>query len=322
MQIGNLELKVPIVLAPMAGVTDLPYRNIIRKMGCELVYSEMVSSRGLVYGSEKTFDLMEFSSEDGYMAIQLFGDDPEIMAEASRIVERKVNPDILDINMGCPANKVIKSGSGSLLMKNPGLAGEIIKAVVKAVKIPVTFKIRAGWDQNNINAVEIARIGEEMGAAAVTVHGRTREQFYSGQADWEIISKVKEAVSIPVIGNGDIFTPEDVRRMFAETGCDAVMIGRGCLGNPWLFKRAIHLLETGELLPEPDFQERIRMALYHLREAIAYFGEKRAIPRMRKHIAWYLKGLPHSTEIKEGINGLAKGEEVADGLNNYLRSLN
>ncbi|NLJ83833.1 MAG: tRNA dihydrouridine synthase DusB [Halanaerobiaceae bacterium] len=322
MQIGNLELKVPIVLAPMAGVTDLPYRNIIRKMGCELVYSEMVSSRGLVYGSEKTFDLMEFSSEDGYMAIQLFGDDPEIMAEASRIVERKVNPDILDINMGCPANKVIKSGSGSLLMKNPGLAGEIIKAVVKAVKIPVTFKIRAGWDQNNINAVEIARIGEEMGAAAVTVHGRTREQFYSGQADWEIISKVKEAVSIPVIGNGDIFTPEDVRRMFAETGCDAVMIGRGCLGNPWLFKRAIHLLETGELLPEPDFQERIRMALYHLREAIAYFGEKRAIPRMRKHIAWYLKGLPHSTEIKEGINGLAKGEEVEDVLNNYLRSLN
>ena len=322
MQIGNLELKVPIVLAPMAGVTDLPYRNIIRKMGCELVYSEMVSSRGLVYGSEKTFDLMEFSSEDGYMAIQLFGDDPEIMAEASRIVERKVNPDILDINMGCPANKVIKSGSGSLLMKNPGLAGEIIKAVVKAVKIPVTFKIRAGWDQNNINAVEIARIGEEMGAAAVTVHGRTREQFYSGQADWEIISKVKEAVSIPVIGNGDIFTPEDVRRMFAETGCDAVMIGRGCLGNPWLFKRAIHLLETGELLPEPDFQERIRMALYHLREAIAYFGEKRAIPRMRKHIAWYLTGLPYSTEIKEGINGLAKGEEVEDVLNNYLRSLN
>ena len=207
-------------------------------------------------------------------------------------------------------------------MKNPGLAGEIIKAVVKAVKIPVTFKIRAGWDQNNINAVEIARIGEEMGAAAVTVHGRTREQFYSGQADWEIISKVKEAVSIPVIGNGDIFTPEDVRRMFAETGCDAVMIGRGCLGNPWLFKRAIHLLETGELLPEPDFQERIRMALYHLREAIAYFGEKRAIPRMRKHIAWYLKGLPYSTEIKEGINGLAKGEEVEDVLNNYLRSLN
>lgn len=321
MQIGNLELKVPIVLAPMAGVTDLPYRNIIRKMGCELVYSEMVSSRGLVYGSEKTFDLMEFSSEDGYMAIQLFGDDPEIMAEASRIVERKVNPDILDINMGCPANKVIKSGSGSLLMKNPGLAGEIIKAVVKAVKIPVTFKIRAGWDQNNINAVEIARIGEEMGAAAVTVHGRTREQFYSGQADWEIISKVKEAVSIPVIGNGDIFTPEDVRRMFAETGCDAVMIGRGCLGNPWLFKRAIHLLETGELLPEPDFQERIRMALYHLREAIAYFGEKRAIPRMRKHIAWYLKGMPYSTEIKERIQNLTSEEEVAQSLKNYLDSL-
>ncbi len=321
MQIGDLVLKVPIVLAPMAGVTDLPYRNIVRKMGCELVYSEMVSSRGLVYGSEKTFDLMEFSSEDGYMAIQLFGDEPEIMAEAARIVEREVKPDIIDINMGCPANKIIKCGSGSALLKNPGLAGEIIKAVVEAVKIPVTFKIRAGWDQDNINAVDIALQGQEMGAAAVTVHGRTREQFYSGNADWEIIKKVKEAVSIPVIGNGDIFVPEDVRRMFAETGCDAVMIGRGCLGNPWLFKRAIHLLETGELLPEPDYQERIEMALYHLREAVAYFGEKRAIPRMRKHIAWYLKGMPHSAEIKEHINSLTTEEEVEETLKNYLFSL-
>ncbi|HHU91920.1 MAG TPA: tRNA dihydrouridine synthase DusB [Halanaerobiaceae bacterium] len=321
MQIGDLELKVPIVLAPMAGVTDWPYRKIIREMGSELVYSEMVSSRGLVYGSEKTFELMEYSSDEGYMAIQLFGDDPDIMAEAARIVEREVKPDLIDINMGCPANKVIKSGSGSALMKSPNLAGEIIKAVVEAVEIPVTFKIRAGWDQNRINAVEIARIGEEMGAAAVTVHGRSREQFYSGLADWDIIKKVKEAVAITVIGNGDIFTPEDVLRMMAETGCDGVMIGRGCLGNPWLIKRAIHLLNTGELLPEPDYEEIIEMALLHLKEAVAYFGEKRAIPRMRKHIAWYLKGMPYSTEIKERIQNLTSEEEVAQSLKNYLDSL-
>lgn len=321
MRIGNLELKVPIVLAPMAGVTDFPYRKIIREMGCELLYSEMVSSRGLVYGSEKTFELMEDSSQNGYMAIQLFGDDPDIMAAAARIVEKEVKPDIIDINMGCPANKVIKSGSGSALLKSPKLAAEIIKAVVERVNIPVTFKIRAGWDQNNINGVEIALMGQEAGAAAVTVHGRCREQFYSGAADWEIIKKVKETVSIPVIGNGDIFKPEDVQRMFTETGCDGVMIGRGCLGNPWLIKRAIHLLKTGELLPEPDYQEIIEMALFHLKEAVVYFGEKSAIPRMRKHIAWYLKGMPYSTEIKERINSLTTEEEVARTLKNYLLSL-
>ncbi|MFP4017579.1 MAG: tRNA dihydrouridine synthase DusB [Halanaerobiales bacterium] len=322
MNIADIKIDVPIILAPMAGVTDYPYRQIIRRMGCKLLYSEMVSSKGLVYGSDRSYDLMEYTTKgDGLISIQIFGEEASFMAEAAQIIEREINPDIIDINMGCPTAKIVKNGSGCALMKTPELAGDIIKAVVEAVDLPVTFKIRKGWDEDSINAVEIAQIGEKMGAKAVAVHGRTREQFYNGEADWGIIKEVKEAVSIPVIGNGDIFEPEDVLKMFEETNCDGVMIGRGCQGNPWLLKRSIHLMETGELLPEPDYREIIEMALYHTEKSVEYFGEKMAIPRMRKHLAWYIKGLPFSTEVKGKINHLTKEREVQSVMLDYQLKL-
>lgn len=322
MKIGNIKIDVPIILAPMAGVTDFPYRQIIRQMGCKLLYSEMVSSKGLVYGNDRSYDLMEYSGkQDGLITIQLFGEEPSFMAEAAHKIQMEINPDIIDINMGCPTAKIVKNGSGSALMKNLELAGDIIEAVVNAVELPVTFKIRKGWDENSINAVELCLIGEKMGAKAVAVHGRTREQFYNGKADWDIIKQVKEAVSIPVIGNGDIFVPGDVQRMMEKTKCDGVMIGRGCRGNPWLLKRSIHLIKTGILLPEPDYNQIIEMALYHLEKSVDYFGEKTAIPRMRKHLAWYIKGLPFSTEIKGKINHLTKKGEVENLLSSYLQIL-
>ncbi len=322
MKIADVEIDIPIILAPMAGVTDFPYRQIIREMGCKLVYSEMVSSKGLVYGSDRSYDLMEYSvKNDGLITIQLFGEDASFMAEAANIVEQELKPDFIDINMGCPTPKIVKNGSGSALMKNLDLAGDIIKAVVEAVELPVTFKIRTGWDQESINAVELALLGEEMGAKAIAVHGRTREQFYSGKANWKIIKQVKDAVSIPVIGNGDIFTPEEVQKILEKTRCDGVMIGRGCQGNPWLIKRSIHLLKTGKLLVKPDYEEIIEMALYHLKIAVDYFGEKTAIPRMRKHLGWYIKGMPFSAELKGNINQMKTQEETVDLLLDYRERL-
>jgi tRNA-dihydrouridine synthase B len=304
----------------MAGVTDYPFRQIIRQMGCELVYTEMVSSKGLVYGNRRTEELLQFS-RDGVVGVQLFGEKPEIMAEAAELVAAKFNPDLIDINMGCPTPKIVKNGAGAALMKKPELVGKIVARIVRAVEIPVTVKIRKGWDNNNENAVEIARIAENNGVTAVAIHGRTREQFYAGTADWEIIKKLKKKLSIPLLGNGDVFTPEKAGEMFEITGCDGVMIARGARGNPWLFERAAHYIKTGELLPEPGYKEVVEMALYHLKLAVDYYGSEVAIPRMRKHLGWYLKGLPYSTDVKDKINKLTDLQDVKEVLITYLNKL-
>ena len=322
MQIGNLMIETPVFLAPMAGISDYPYRQLIREMGGQLLYTEMISSKGLVYGNERSRELIDFNRrEKGLIAVQIFGEDPAFMREAAAILAVEYQPDLIDLNMGCPMPKIVKSGSGSALLQDAKRAGEIMAAVVNAVKLPVTVKIRAGWDRSRLNAVEIAQLAEEKGVKAVAVHARTRDQFYLGKADWQIIQLVKEKVNIPVIGNGDIFSPEDAGAMITGTGCDAVMIGRAVRGNPWLIHRTSHFLQTGEVLAEPDCPERIKTALSHLEGAVAYFGERLGIPRMRKHLAWYLKGLPHSTSIKERIFQLNQYQQVAALLKEYLHMI-
>lgn len=319
MRIGNVEIDHPVVLAPMAGVTDRPYRSIIREMGCGLIYTEMVSAKGLMYGNKRSTNLLDFDEKDDIpVAVQIFGSEPEIMAKAAKLVaERK--PAIIDINMGCPTPKIVNNGDGSALMKTPSLAGEIVAAMSEAVEIPITVKIRKGWDEEHVNAIEVAKICEINGAKAVAIHGRTRDQFYSGKADWQIIKELKEAVQIPVIGNGDIFTPEDAKMMIEETSCDAVMIGRGCQGNPWIFYRVAHYLQSGEILPPPTIEERVQMAIKHLRRHIAYVGEEMGIPQMRKHLAWYIKGLPNCTTVKADIFQLKNLDEIITTLENYKR---
>ncbi|EOC99778.1 tRNA dihydrouridine synthase DusB [Caldisalinibacter kiritimatiensis] len=322
MKIGNVQVDNKVFLAPMAGITDMAFRVICKEMGAGLVYTEMVSSRGLYYGDKKTELLMKIDSSEHPVSLQIFGSEPNIMSE---IVYKNLNDrediDIIDINMGCPTPKIVKNGDGSALLKEPKLAGEVIEAVVKASNKPVTVKIRAGWDKDNINAVEIAKIAEEKGACAIGVHGRTREQFYSGEADWEIIKQVKENVSIPVIGNGDIFEPEDAKRMLDYTGCDAVMIGRGSRGNPWIFKRTVVLLERGELLPAPRDEEKIDMALKHLELLIQLKGERVAVKEMRKHIGWYTKGMKNSSDMRRKINTINHYKELKEELYKYKEDL-
>lgn len=320
MQIGKVKFLNNVFLAPMAGVTDMPYRAICRQYECGLTYTEMVSAKGMYYKSENTRELLALAPEEQPAAIQIFGSDPDIMAEIAAEIQQ-AGADIIDINMGCPTPKIIKNGDGSALLQKPELVAQIIRKVSDAVSVPVTVKIRKGWDANNVNAVQIACIAEQNGAQAITVHGRTREQFYSGTADWDIIREVKHAVKIPVIGNGDISSPEAAKAMLLHTGCDAVMIGRGAEGNPWIFKRTVEYLRSGKLLSEPTYQERIEMALLHLEMLIKLKGEDIGVKEMRKHIAWYLKGMPGSSNVKSEVFKLYKVSEVQSLLYNYLTCL-
>ena len=316
LKIGNIELENRYILGPMAGVTDLPFRLLCREQGAGLLCMEMVSAKAIYYNNRNTESLLEIHPDEQPVSLQLFGSEPAIMSEmAKRIEERPFA--ILDINMGCPVPKVVKNGEGSALMKNPKLVYEIVSAIVKAISKPVTVKIRKGFDDDHVNAVEIAKIIEEAGAAAVAVHGRTREQYYSGKADWDIIRQVKEAVSIPVIGNGDVTSPQKADELVKQTGCDGIMIARGAQGNPWIFSEMIHWEETGELPPRPDKDEVREMMLRHARLQLEYKGEFSGIREMRKHVAWYTKGLKGAARLREKVNAVESLEE----LENLLTSL-
>lgn len=297
MKIGNVEIKGFAALAPMAGVADTAFRTVCREFGACYTIGEMASSKGLCMSDRKTAELLTVTDAERPMAVQLFGDEPETMAEAAKIA-LKFSPDIIDINMGCPAPKVANNGGGSALMKDPFLAGKIVEVVSKAVSLPVTVKIRKGWDNDHVNAVELAKIAEASGAAAITVHGRTREQMYRPPADLEIIRAVKEAVSIPVIGNGDIFLEKDAKRMYDETGVDLVMIGRAALGSPWIFSQVNSFLETGVACPAPSLQEKMDTMLRHVKLVCESKGEYRGMKESRKHAAWYMKGLDGASHFR------------------------
>lgn len=322
MIIGNKKIDPPIIVAPMAGITDYPYRQILREMGAKLIYSEMVSSKGLVYDSKRTKELLDYKIRDnGYINIQIFGQDKEYIIKAAKIIEKDYKPDFIDLNIGCPAPKVVKNGSGAALMKKPKLLDQILKGLKKELNTPITIKIRSGWDKNNINAVQIAKIAEKAKVNAVAVHGRSRDQFYSNTVNYEVIKNVKDAVKIPVIGNGDIVDIKSAQKMYEKTNCDGIMIGRGIKGNPWLVKRLIKYFKDSIYLPKPTVEEKIEMAVYHLEKAIEYYGKEVAIPKMRKHISWYLKGLKNSTYIKDYINKLSDDLKIKSTLYQYKKDL-
>lgn len=321
-KIGNVEIKNKIVLAPMAGICNSAFRKIIKEMGAGLIYAEMVSDKALVYNSKKTMDMLYMEESERPIAQQIFGNDKKTFVTAAKLIYKTMKPDIIDINMGCPVPKVaVKSQAGSALLKNPEKIKEIVTAVVRCVPIPVTVKIRSGWDQTSINAVEVAKICESAGASAITIHGRTRSQGYSGKVDYNIIKQVKEAVSIPVIGNGDIIDLESAKKMLEETHCDAIMIGRGCLGNPWLIKELVTYFEKNIIIPKPTPKERIEMCFHHMNYLNQIKPEKVTVLEMRSHIAWYLKGLPNCIEIKKQCFQATTITELTQILKNYLNLL-
>ncbi len=307
-KIGNIELKNKVIMAPMAGVTDTAYRIILKEMGAALVSTEMVSAKGIFYNNKNNKLILQTAEDEHPIAVQLFGSDPMIMTGmAERIAE---DFDIIDVNMGCPVPKIVNNGEGSALMKDPERAFKILEMMCRVLHKPVTVKFRKGFDESHVNAVEFARMAEQAGVKAITIHGRTRTQMYAGRADWDIIRRVKEAVSIPVFGNGDIFTPEDAKRMLDETGADGVAIARGAKGNPWLIRRTVHYLETGELLPEPSIDEIKAMIVRHAELMVKYKEERLAIPEMRKHLAWYTAGLKGSAKLRAELNTLSTLEEL------------
>lgn len=316
LQIGNVKLEGNLFLGPMAGVTDLPFRLLCKEKGADLVYTEMVSAKGVQYNNKNTENLLLIHEEERPAALQLFGADPVILSETAKRLEHR-NFDMLDINMGCPVPKVVNNGEGSALMKNPKLIGEIVRMVSQAISKPVTVKIRKGFQDDCVNAVEVAKIAEENGAAAVAVHARTREQYYSGKADWEIIRAVKEVISIPVIGSGDVFTPEDAKAMLDQTGCDAIMLARGTRGNPWIFEQIKEYLNHGVLVPKPTLPEVKEMIKKHAGLSVMYKGEFIGIREMRKHVAWYTTGFPGSAKLRNRVNEIETMEDLYQLLEEY-----
>ena len=317
LQIGNVTLENNLVLGPMAGVTDLPFRLLCKEQGAGLLCMEMVSAKGIYYNNKNTEQLLAIDEREHPVSLQLFGSDPEIMSEMAKKIEERPF-DILDVNMGCPVPKVVNNGDGSALMKNPVLAGKIIEKTARAIKKPVTVKIRKGFDDAHINAVEMAKVAEASGAAAIAVHGRTREQYYSGRADWDIIRQVKEAVKIPVIGNGDILTPEDAIRIEEQTGCDGFMIARGAQGNPWIFAQILHYFKTGEHLPKPTAEEMVQMMLRHAKMQLAFKGDYTGIREIRKHAAWYTAGYPNAARLRSAINEVESYEQLEELFGRFL----
>ncbi|WP_342425489.1 tRNA dihydrouridine synthase DusB [Paenibacillus sp. FSL L8-0502] len=321
LKIGGIEMKNQVVLAPMAGVCNPAFRLIAKEFGTGLVCAEMVSDKAIIHGNKRTREMLFVDEREKPLSLQIFGGDRESLVEAAKVVDQETNADIIDINMGCPVPKVTKCDAGARWLLDPNKIYEMVSAVVESVNKPVTVKMRIGWDSEHIYAVENARAVERAGGQAVSVHGRTREQLYTGLANWDIIKEVKEAVTIPVIGNGDVASPEDARRMLDLTNCDGVMIGRGALGNPWMLYRTIEYLQSGELLPDPSPEEKIRIAILHMDRLVALKGEAVAVREMRKHLAWYLKGLKGSARIKDAIMEETKRDDMVRILDQFVSQL-
>ncbi len=321
-KIGNVEIKNKVVLAPMAGVCNSAFRRIVKEMGCGLLYAEMVSDKAIVYNNEKTMDMLYMTEEERPIVQQIFGSDVKSFTKAAKIVEERMHPDIIDINMGCPVPKVaLRAQAGSAILKNPDKVYEIVSSVVNVVNVPVTVKIRSGWDSNSINAVTIAKLCEKAGASAIAIHPRTRAQGYTGHANWEIIKQVKESVKIPVIGNGDILSAEDAKKMIDETGCDAVMVGRAALGNPYLIKQIVSYLENGKLLDDQTPFQKMNTCLKHFNYLLKIKPEKVAVLEMRTHAAWYLKGLPSGVSVKKKLYEIKTKDEFINTIKEYMENL-